>query len=206
MSSDLARPSAAPSAVHRIGLGGPLDDRLDEVLALLNRQMCDHGLTVAELHFGRSRVACWYANTPYDSRLFTVGTFLRSTMPTHPYPRHARLHPDAIADLWAALARLRWSERPLIACTVNLLTARVALRLVGESYSVAAEELLAGGERPTPGLHHGRGGQLVAPPQPSSTAAGRNHPQGRWHATVPQWSAAATSLPTAISGAVEEAS
>ena len=49
-----------------------LDQRIDEVLDLMHRLMCDHGVFHSKIHFSSGRCSLWLFNDPYNYRLHRV--------------------------------------------------------------------------------------------------------------------------------------
>ena len=94
-------PAIRAGLFHQERVNSLLDERIDEVLALVNELITVHGVFHAKLHFSSSRATVWVADDPFRYRLHGI-TDLADPNLCLAYPRR-----DFPADASIPAARVR---------------------------------------------------------------------------------------------------
>lgn len=111
----------------------PMDERSDEVLAILDALMRYHGVFHGKLHFSSSRMTLWHIKDPCNYRLHggedIANPELCLAYPRHEYPEHAAIAPERIALVLEQFKALREADETIYlrAGSLNVINGMVGL-------------------------------------------------------------------------------
>lgn len=95
----------------------PMDERIDEVLALLEELITVRGVFHGKLHFSSSRATLWLSDDPYRYRIHGIADLTDADLcmayPRRPYPEQATLPAEAVAPILACFRELRFMDETL---------------------------------------------------------------------------------------------
>ncbi len=126
-------PSIRAGLFHQERVTSPMDEHIDEVLALLTELITQHGVFHAKVHFSSSRVTLWLMDDPYRYRLHGFDDLsdpnLCFAYPRREYPADAVIPADAIPKILDVFRALRFMDETLYlrAGTLNIFNGIVAL-------------------------------------------------------------------------------
>ena len=110
-------PAVRAGLFHQERVNSPMDEHIDEVLALLVELMTVHGVYHGKLHFSSSRATLWMLDDPYSYRIHGFNDLsdpnLCLAYPRHPYPEKAIVPADAIAKIFRCFRDLRFMDETL---------------------------------------------------------------------------------------------
>lgn len=111
----------------------PMDERIEEVLAILTSLMRDHGVFHGKLHFSSSRLTLWHIDDPCNYRLHggedIANPDLCLVYPRRPYPQHAVIPADRIRLVLEQFMALREADDTIYlrAGSLNVINGMVGL-------------------------------------------------------------------------------
>lgn len=127
----------------------PMDERSDEVLAILTTLMRDHGIFHGKLHFSSSRMTLWHIDDPCNYRLHggeeIADPDLCLVYARRTYPPHAGLAPERIPAVLEQFKALREADETvyLRAGSLNVINGMVGLTFSCDgAHYMHAEEFL----------------------------------------------------------------
>lgn len=126
-------PAIRAGLFHQERVQSPMDEHIDEILALLTELMTVHGVYHGKLHFSSSRATLWMLDDPYSYRIHGFADLsdpnLCLAYPRHPYPDKAIVPLDAIPKVFRCLRELRFMDETLYlrAGSLNLFNGLVGL-------------------------------------------------------------------------------
>ena len=110
-------PAIRAGLFHQERVNSPMDEHLDEVLALINELVTVHGVFHAKLHFSSSRATLWVMNDPYRYRLHGIADLVDPNLcmayPHQPYPADASLPADKVREVLNGFRELRFMDETL---------------------------------------------------------------------------------------------
>lgn len=126
-----------------------LDRRIDDVLAMLEALMVNHGVFHGKLHFSSSRATIWLVDDPYRYRLLDLATLVDPDIclvyPQREYPADAMVPPEQIRPILQGLRELRFADESIYlrGGSLNIFNGMVALTFScdGSHYMPYAEFL-----------------------------------------------------------------
>lgn len=110
-----------------------LDGHIEEVLAVLEELMCDHGVFHTKLHFSSNRATVWLVNDPYRYRLLDIEALTDPDVclvyPTRAYPQDAVLPQGKVRIILDRLRQLRFMDETfyLRSGSINIFNGMVSL-------------------------------------------------------------------------------
>lgn len=110
-----------------------MDDRIDDVLALLEELMLEHGVFHGKLHFSSSRATVWHAEDPYSYRILTIDELTDPDIclayPRRPYFERAIVPSLDIMNVFEQFRRLRFGDETIYlrSGSLNLVNGMVGL-------------------------------------------------------------------------------
>jgi len=110
-----------------------LDQHIDEVLDLIHRLMCHHGVFHSKIHFSSGRCSLWLFDDPYNYRLHGVDEIINPdiclTYPVRPYPAKAKVSPEQIRHVLNELKALRFADETIYlrSSSINIMNGLVGL-------------------------------------------------------------------------------
>jgi hypothetical protein len=110
-------PAIRAGLFHQERVNSPMDEHIDEVLALINELVSVHGVFHAKLHFSSSRATLWVMNDPYRYRLHGVADLIDPNLcmayPHQPYPADASMPADKVREVLNGFRELRFMDETL---------------------------------------------------------------------------------------------
>ncbi len=110
-------PAIRAGLFHQERVNSPMDQHIDEILALLTELMTVHGVYHGKLHFSSSRATLWMLDDPYSYRIHGYNDLsdpnLCLAYPRHAYPDKAIVPADAIAKIFRCFRDLRFMDETL---------------------------------------------------------------------------------------------
>ena len=110
-----------------------IDNRLDDVMAVLRELIVHHGVFHAKLHFSSSRATIWLMDNPYSYRLLNASDLVDPetclAYPHRPYAERAAVPKDAVAPVFEMFRALRFADENIYlrSGSLNICNAMVAL-------------------------------------------------------------------------------
>lgn len=110
-------PAIRAGLFHQERVDSPMDQHIDEILALLVELMTVHGVYHGKLHFSSSRATLWMLDDPYSYRIHGYNDLsdpnLCLAYPRHPYPEKAIVPAEAIPKIFHCFKDLRFMDETL---------------------------------------------------------------------------------------------
>ncbi|MBT7306861.1 MAG: hypothetical protein HN842_01510 [Gammaproteobacteria bacterium] len=132
----------------------PMDDRIDDVMSIVDELMVERGIFHAKLHFSSSRATLWLFDDPYRYRVHVLDEILNPSVclayPLRGYPQSALVPADKLRLI---LDRFKWLRQVdetiyLRAASINIINGIVALNFSCDgSHYLPYEEFLEMDER-----------------------------------------------------------
>ena len=110
-----------------------MDDRLDDILPLMNELMTEHGVFHGKLHFASSRASIWLVDDPYAYRILSIEDLIDPDIclayPHQPYTERAIVAPEHIAPVFEMFRELRFADDTIYlrAGSLNICNGMVSL-------------------------------------------------------------------------------
>ena len=145
-------PAIRTSLFQQQRVPSALDERLDEVLYLLDEMICNFGVFHLKIHFSSSRATLWTLSNPYAYQLHDMDELLNPDIflayERHPYPEQAKIRPESIQPILDLLKKLRDADETIYlrSASLNIMNALVGLTFSCDgSHYMPAEEFLEKG-------------------------------------------------------------
>ncbi len=110
-------PAIRAGLFHQERAVSPMDEHIDEVLALLTELMTMHGVFHGKLHFSSSRATLWTLDDPYRYRIHGISDLTDADLclayPHCPYPEQAVVPQDAVQRVLRVFRELRFMDETL---------------------------------------------------------------------------------------------
>lgn len=110
-------PAIRSGLFHQERFTSPMDERIDDVFALLLELMTVQGVFHAKLHFSSSRATLWSMDDPYRFRIHGIDELCDPALclayPRHDYPAEAEIPAVAIRDIFACFRDLRFMDETI---------------------------------------------------------------------------------------------
>jgi hypothetical protein len=126
-------PAIRAGLFHQERVNSPLDEHIDEVLALIDELITVHGVFHAKLHFSSSRATLWVVDDPFRYRLHGIADLsdpnLCLAYPRQPYPADACIPADKVRQVLNCFKELRFMDETLYlrSSTLNIFNGMVGL-------------------------------------------------------------------------------
>lgn len=95
----------------------PMDSDIDNVLAVQEELMIEHGVYHCQLHFSSSRSTIWHVDDPYSYRILTIDELSHPDIclayPKKPYFERAIVPQDAILKIFSQFKALRFYDETI---------------------------------------------------------------------------------------------
>ena len=128
-----------------------MNDSLDEVLAILNTLVCDHGAYYIHVNFSKAYMTIRFVDNPFSCRLYSVNEIMNRqfslSYPQQSYLSHARLKQDSVSIVLGHFAVLSMTDDSirLTAASLNIINGVVGLTFSdGSSFSMSSDGFLNG--------------------------------------------------------------
>ena len=110
-------PAIRAGLFHQERVNSLLDERIDEVLALVEELVTVRGVFHAKLHFSSSRATLWVADDPFRYRLHGIADLADPNLclayPRLPYPADASVPVDKVRAVLQCFKDLRFMDETL---------------------------------------------------------------------------------------------
>jgi hypothetical protein len=126
-------PAIRAGLFHQERITSPMDERIDEVLDLLNELILVHGVFHAKLHFSSSRATLWLLDDPYRFRIHNITELTDADIclvyPRRDYPSDAMVPADKVTKVLRCFRDLRFMDETLYlrSGTLNIFNGIVGL-------------------------------------------------------------------------------
>ncbi len=126
-------PAIRAGLFHQERIASPMDERIDEVLDLLNELITINGVFHAKLHFSSSRATVWLVDDPYRFRIHNIAELTDADIclayPRHDYPSDALVPADRVREILQCFRDLRFMDETLYlrSGTLNIFNGIVGL-------------------------------------------------------------------------------
>ncbi len=110
-----------------------MDDHLDDVFALMEELMLEHGVYHGKLHFASNRATVWHVDDPYVYHLLSIEELLDPDIclafPRRSYFERAIVPQESIMPIFKQFAALRFADETIYlrAGSLNLVNGMVSL-------------------------------------------------------------------------------
>lgn len=110
-------PAIRAGLFHQERIISLMDERIDDVLAVVNELIAVHGVFHGKLHFSSSRATLWFLDDPYRYRLHDIEDLTDPDMclayPKRPYPEDAVVPLARIGDVFRCFNALRLMDETI---------------------------------------------------------------------------------------------
>jgi hypothetical protein len=127
-----------------------MDERMDDVIAIMDELISERGVFHAKLHFSSSRATLWLVEDPYRYQLHVLDEIMSPSVclayPQRPYPPGAAVKPSLIRPVFEQLKVLREADENIYlrSGSLNIFNGVVGLTFSCDgSHYMPAEEFLA---------------------------------------------------------------
>lgn len=127
-----------------------MDEKIDDVLSLMEELMIAHGIFHAKFHFSSSRATVWLVDTPYDYQILNIDELTNPSLclafPKRDYFDLATVPEKKIADVFAQFKKLRFADETIYlrSASLNIVNKMVGLNFSCDgSHYVPYDEFLA---------------------------------------------------------------
>lgn len=129
-----------------------MDTQLDNVMAILQELMLEHGVYHCQIHYSSSRVTVWHVDDPFVYRILTMDELSDMSIclayPRRPYPERAIVPKDDILEIFKQFSALRFADRTIYlrSGSLNLINGFIGLNFScdGTHYLIYDEFLQKG--------------------------------------------------------------
>ena len=110
-----------------------MDNNLDNVFALMQALICEHGVFHGKFHFSSSRTTIWLFDDPYNYRLLSMNELndpdICLAYPRHPYSKLASVPKEEIVKIFDYFRQLRFADDTvyLRAGSINIVNGMISL-------------------------------------------------------------------------------
>jgi hypothetical protein len=130
----------------------PMDEHMDDVIAILEELICDRGVFHGKLHHSSSRATLWLFDDPYRYRVHVLDEIINPSVclayPRRPYPGQATVPAEWVRPILERFRQLREVDETvyLRSSSLNVINGMVGLVFScdGSHYMPAAEFLEKG--------------------------------------------------------------
>ena len=126
-----------------------MDEKLDDVLSLMEELIIAHGIFHAKFHFSSSRATVWLVDNPYDYQILNVDELTDASLclafPKRDYFDQAKIPANKIGEVFSQFKKLRFADENIYlrAASLNIVNQIVGLNFSCDgSHYVPYEEFL----------------------------------------------------------------
>lgn len=126
-----------------------MDEKIDDVLSLMEELMIAHGVFHAKLHFSSSRATVWLVDSPYDYQILNIDELTDASLclafPKRDYFDQAKVPPGEISRVFKQFKKLRFADETIYlrAASLNIVNEMVGLNFSCDgSHYVTYDEFL----------------------------------------------------------------
>jgi hypothetical protein len=125
----------------------PMDERLDDVIAIMNELICDRGVFHGKLHFSSSRATLWLTDDPFRYRVHVLDEIIDPSIclayPSRPYAEQTVVPPDLVRPVLEQFKMLRDADENIYLRSGSL---NVINGMVGLTFSCDGSHYMPVGE------------------------------------------------------------
>ena len=129
-----------------------MDDRMDDILALMTELITEHGVFHGKLHFSSSRATIWMVDDPYAYRILSFDDMIDPDIclayPRRPYTERAIVPAQDVRPVFDMFRALRFADENIYlrAGSLNVVNGMVGLNFSCDgSHYLRYDEFLANG-------------------------------------------------------------
>ncbi len=110
-----------------------LDEHINEVSALIEVLMVEHGVFHSKIHFSSGRISMWLLEDPYSYRIYTTDELINPDIclafPQHAYHEKAKIPPDKVKEILEQFRALRFADETIYlrSSSINLMNGILGL-------------------------------------------------------------------------------
>ncbi len=110
-----------------------MDNNIDNVFALMQALICEHGVFHGKFHFSSSRTTIWLFDDPFNYRLLSMNELndpdICLAYPRHPYAKLATVPAEAIPKIFEYFRQLRFADETIYlrAGSINVVNGMVSM-------------------------------------------------------------------------------
>lgn len=126
-----------------------LDEKIDDVLNLMEELIIAHGVFHAKVHFSSSRASIWLVDSPYDYQILNIDELTDPSLclafPKRDYFEQARVPQHKISEIFAQFKKLRFADETIYlrSASLNIVNEKVGLNFSCDgSHYVSYDEFL----------------------------------------------------------------
>lgn len=126
-----------------------MDEKMDDVLSLMEELMVAHGVFHAKLHFSSSRATVWLVDNPYDYQILNIDELTNASLclafPKRDYFDQATVAEDEIPVVFNQFKKLRFADETIYlrSASLNIVNGKVGLNFSCDgSHYVSYDEFL----------------------------------------------------------------
>lgn len=130
----------------------PMDNNIENIMALMEALITEHGVFHGKFHFSSSRTTIWFVDDPYHYRLLTMDELddpdICLVYPRRDYFERAIVPQDKIKEIFDYFRRLRFADETIYlrAGSINIVNGMVSLNFSCDgSHYIPYDEFLAKG-------------------------------------------------------------
>ncbi|MHB8741554.1 MAG: hypothetical protein ACYC9L_00375 [Sulfuricaulis sp.] len=130
-----------------------MDERIDDVIAILNELICERGVFHGKLHFSSSRATLWLTDDPYRYRVHVLDEIINPSIclayPTRRYPAQTPVAPELVHPVLMRFKLLREADENIYlrSGSLNVINGMVGLTFSCDgSYYMTVDEFLSRGD------------------------------------------------------------
>jgi hypothetical protein len=127
----------------------PMDERIGDVISIMDELICSRGVFHGKLHFSSSRATLWLTADPYRYRLHVLDEIIDPSVcmayPSHPYPSEATVSPRLVRPVLERFHSLREADDTLYlrSASINVINGMVGLNFSCDgSHYMGVQEFL----------------------------------------------------------------
>lgn len=128
----------------------PMDERIDDVIAILDELICERGVFHGKLHFSSSRATLWLTDDPYRYRVHVLEEIINPSVclayPARRYPEQTAVPPSLVRTVFERFKVLREADENIYlrSGSLNVINGMVGLTFSCDgSHYMPSEEFLA---------------------------------------------------------------
>jgi hypothetical protein len=126
-----------------------MDEKIDDVLFLMEELVIAHGIFHAKLHFSSSRATVWMVDDPYNYQILNIDELTNPSLclafPKRDYFKEAKVPEEKVAEVFAQFKKLRFADETIYlrSASLNIVNEKVGLNFSCDgSHYVPYDEFL----------------------------------------------------------------
>jgi len=126
-----------------------MDEKIDDVLSLVEELIIAHGVFHAKLHFSSSRATIWLVDSPYDYQILNIDELTDASLclafPKRQYFDQAIVPKNKVGKIFKQFKKLRFADETIYlrSASLNIVNAKIGLNFSCDgSHYVSYDEFL----------------------------------------------------------------